>query len=161
MNRFLTTLAGENIRSMMRDNNLLHKILDFNQQQLFDDVRVHVAMLILYNAENPNFERYKSRDPLSSEALQKKPINDDFDYATIPSEATANKIWNFEFYGNKKLQHLEKLDTVKLSELADVRMGINTGNDKVFLVKPEKIDDRYAYIRSKITKNPINWKEPS
>ena len=151
-NRFLTTLAGQNIRQLINENNLLYKILNFNRQQLFNDVQVHVSMLLLHNAENFNFEYYKLRNPLPLGDLQQKLANNNFDYKIIPSSATENKIWNFDSHGNEKLKCLEKLNTVRLGDLADVRVGINTGNDRVFLIKPEKIDDKYAHIRSKITK---------
>lgn len=140
-NKFITGDYGEGLRNYLSENKAITQIIDFGDQQVFEDATTYTALLFLKRKENQEF-RYAHVKKLQRNIEQLVKIRemkdlDDVEQvsSTLKSTVLNSKPWVFTIGVEDKI--FSKLGSYKtLSDIADrIFQGLVTGADPVFILE--------------------------
>jgi adenine-specific DNA-methyltransferase len=141
-NKFFQAEYGENLRHLISEKRLLREIVNFKDQQVFEQATTYTNLLFLSKAEKKVFkyaEIKRINNPANQLSLIKrnsKYIDSSFFVAELRLADFSEQPWQFGLGNESKL--LNKLSTIKpvLSDVCDkIFQGIITGADKVFILE--------------------------
>jgi hypothetical protein len=134
--KFFTAKYGEPIRKVISAGSYLDEIVHFTDQQVFEGATTYTCLLFLSKKENKKF-RFSKVNDLSHWIYAKEAERGDIS----ASNATASE-WNFTV--GEKAALFERLSNmpVKLGDMADIFVGLQTSADTVFLFKDTNISNR-------------------
>ena len=154
-NKFFMADYGEAIRGII--NNNIYQIVDFGDQQVFDNATTYTNLLFLGKKEQNNFKYAKVKN-LSNviDSLQEK-INKNNEYkdkniemGIIENKSLTNETWQFSF-GEDKI-FFEKLikGKITLDEITDkILVGLQTSADPVYILEFKEEKDKTFMLYSK------------
>ena len=141
-NKFFKAEYGKNLRQLISSNKYLQEIVNFGDQQVFEQVTTYTNLLFLSKSEKQTFkyaEIRKIENPSNQLVLIKKNnqyANGTLQVDILPIDRVSEHPWQFSFGDESKL--LDKMSLVKpvLSDVCDkIFQGIITGADKVFVLE--------------------------
>ena len=157
--KFFQAEYGENLRHIISENRLLREIVNFKDQQVFEEVTTYTCLLFLSKRKQTEFkyvEVKRLENPVNQLTLIKtnsKYADDDLQIGSVSSDFISEKPWQFGF-GNEAalLLKLNEIDT-KLSDIADrIFQGLVTGADNVFILERKGISEKEGGIVSAYSK---------
>ena len=140
--KFFQAEYGENLRRIISENRLFREIVNFKDQQVFDEATTYTCLLFLSKKKRKEFkyaEISKLENPISQLAVIKnesKYANDTLQVGSISLDGISEKPWQFGL-GDEALL-ISKLNQVKtrLSDVASrIFQGLVTGADPVFILE--------------------------
>ncbi|MBX3001300.1 MAG: Eco57I restriction-modification methylase domain-containing protein [Caldilineaceae bacterium] len=130
--KFFNAKYGEPVREMVAKGHHLDTIVHFGDQQIFAGATTYTCLLFLDKSGQREFRFVQAHD-LESWRLGEEPLAGAVDAA----QATASE-WNFVVGGGAGLfQRLSEMP-VKLGDVANMFVGLQTSADTIFLFKEYK-----------------------
>ncbi|HEM2542253.1 TPA: Eco57I restriction-modification methylase domain-containing protein [Streptococcus suis] len=143
-NRFLHEKNGKYLRSYLSQNNVLSKIINFNEIQLFEGVSTYTCILIFdYNkSDELEYISISEKNELTIDEQNHQVI-------TINKSKLNEEPW--EIYSKRVQSWYEKIDDkfVKAKELVDIFVGLQTSKDDIFFIDPENVTDDLVFFTDK------------
>ena len=123
-NSWLWTKAGENFRRFLKSNEFQIEVYDFDYFQIFPKITTYISIIILKKSKGYyNYFRYTGNGFYGGNSSWKSV----FEFRLSESNT-------FEIVQNHPLK------------IGNVRVGIATLKDKVFIFKPKDEDDNFYYL---------------
>lgn len=143
-NKFLTTKNGEKIRFIISTNKYLSEITDFGVNQIFKGRLTYTCILILNKQETNQF------NVQCVNSLTDWIYKNNAEILNYDSNAISEQPWSFV---NGDLQKVFS-DTIsrnphKMSDFADIFVGIQSSADKIYFIEPISEDDDYVEFNDK------------
>ncbi|MFA4815199.1 MAG: N-6 DNA methylase [Candidatus Gracilibacteria bacterium] len=141
--KFMSTKAGEALRGVVANNKILKELIHFGANQVFgSQATTYTCIIILQNNENPTFAFEKVSNLAKWRAAPAKESMID-----ISSEALGEGPWVFPSKREKEIiAQIENVCKNKLSDIAEIFVGIQTSADKIFFLNPESEDAKFIYF---------------
>jgi hypothetical protein len=141
-NKFFQAEYGKNLRELLTKNNYLREIVNFGDEQVFDEVTTYTNLLFLSKTNKKAF-KYAEVKKLENPSSQMSLIAKNVEYKSpllnvgmLPTESVSEKPWQFSFGAESKL--LQKMSMIQptLSTVCDkIFQGIITGADDIFVLE--------------------------
>lgn len=127
--KFFNAQYGEQLRSIVSSGKHLGEVVHFGDQQVFTGATTYTCLMFLDKGGNKQFQVTKVSD-LAEWRNSERAIK-----GNISSKKTSSDEWNFVVGKSSAL--FEKLNKipVKLGDIADIFVGLQTSADTVFLFK--------------------------
>lgn len=141
--KFFLIKGGKALREYITSNSQLSKIIHFGINQVFPERSTYTTILILQKKKKERFP-FKRIKRISAQQLGS---NDEFiEYAT--AEYSSNP-WIFLSPETKEIfDRISNTNAIPLNELAEISVGLQTSNDKVFIYEPQdNTNDLYRFSK--------------
>jgi len=151
-NKFFQAEYGKNLRRLLSDNNYVRDIVNFTDQQVFEQATTYTNLLFLNKVIKKNFkyaEIKKLDNPINQLSIIKRNSvynNNTMYVEEIPVSNISEAPWVFGKAEETDL--INKLRSIRpvLSDVCDkIFQGIITGSDKVFVLIFEKQIDSQTF----------------
>lgn len=141
--KFFTSKYGEPLRKLISEGKYLHEIVHFGDQQVFEGATTYTCLLFLRKKENKKFNLIKV-DNLEKWKTEKKAYS-----GIVDSDRVTSAEWNFAV--GEKAALFEKLNKapLKLGDVADIFVGLQTSADKVFIMNLVEETHKILKLKSK------------
>lgn len=137
-NSYFTTHAGKNLRRFLKVNKYIKEIVDFGHYQVFEGITTYTAITIISKEPKKYFILKKIR---SNEGLRNlKKVEGE----KIYFEELGPEKWTLASSKEKEMVSLIENSFYKLKDVADIRVGLATLADKVYII--EKPVERGEYL---------------
>ena len=148
--KFSKIKAGEGLRDLISKNSYLEKLILFGTLQVFGKKSTtYTALLILKKMNNPKFEVEIVTD------LQTWKVGMPGHYESFADSQISKNRWVFLVMPLKKLIARIEKTTKKLHEIADIYVGLQTSQDEIYIINPNK--EAKAHVLFKDLKGK-SWK---
>ena len=133
--KFFNSQYGAGLRGLIANGRHLGKVIHFGDQQVFDGATTYTCLLFLDKTGNSDFEMVRVQDlsvwrEQPSETSKVSEVS-----GRIRAENATDNEWNFTVgEGTELFEKLSQMP-VKLGEIADIFVGLQTSADTVFLFK--------------------------
>ena len=134
-NSHFNTVSGKNLRRLLKKNQNIQKIINFDYIKVFKGVNVYSCISILTKKKNQNIKYYKVKKELTEINLTEN------DYKTVNYiNLDDDKIWVFlsDYEINRK--YLIENAGRKLIDFCDINVGIATLSDYIYLLNDYEIE---------------------
>ncbi|MDX9744826.1 MAG: hypothetical protein RBT59_13475 [Arcobacteraceae bacterium] len=133
---FIKSLNGRAIRSFFSSNNILLKIIDFEDEQIFDDRTTYTCLCFLEKKHSENiFYKVEKSGNINIKAHE---------YKMIPYKNLDNKKgWHLKF--TEIIKKIESIGT-PLGDIYNTKSGIATLRNSIFIFKHISEDENYFYL---------------
>lgn len=137
--KFMLIKSGSSLRTLLTKNHNIVEIINFGTHQIFKGRDTYTCILIFSNVEQQNFQIAFINDLpqflFTHKCLEK----------TFPIEYLSSSPW--VFLPSEIEKKLEKINdkTVQLKSIAEIFVGLQTSNDKIYILTPKKEDEKYIY----------------
>jgi type I restriction-modification system DNA methylase subunit len=147
--KFFNAKYGEPLRSLIAEGKHLSEIVHFGDQQVFEGATNYTCLLFLEKDGKDKFQ-FAKVDNIEAWRNQGKVIE-----GTIPAARATDSEWNFAV--GKSAALFEKLAKmpVKLGDVADIFVGLQTSADDVFIMELVEDTLRTLRLNSKILKKVV------
>jgi len=126
--KFFQAKYGEALRKLISDGRYLSKVVHFGDQQVFAGASTYTCLLFLDKGGTEHFCYIKAHD------LNAWRVNGEAVEGEIPADKVTEKEWNFVVgLGAALFERLSEMP-VKLGDVADVFVGLQTSADAVFIM---------------------------
>ncbi len=128
-NSHFNTVAGKNLRKMLKSDKSMYKIVNFDYIRVFQDVNVYSCVTIFTKKPNKEIKFRKMTEEVTSIDLTEE------DYKIVNYDSLdSEKKWVF-----LSDEEIEKIDTIenigiKLKDLCEINCGVATLADKIYLL---------------------------
>lgn len=124
-NSYLRARSGKTMLNYFLNNELLEGIIDFEDSLLFEDATTYTAISI-FSTDNEHLKIYKGiKNKRNSKRIKRK-----ISYKTIDANTFSIYKYKFPFERNK---------VIKLGDISEIRNGLATLRDKIFIIKDKEI----------------------
>lgn len=141
--KFMTTKAGVVLRELVSKNKTLKELVHFGANQVFEgQATTYTCIIIVQNKENDAFLFEKVDDLIKWKNMPMKNL-----MLEISSEALGKDPWVFP--SRQEQEIINKIEIVcknKFKDIAEIFVGIQTSNDKIFFINSENEDDDFVYF---------------
>ncbi len=126
--KFLTTDYGASLRTLLTQERVVDRVIDFGYAQVFENATTYTCLLFLNNSHPQEIQYIKTAPKhLSSDASQ---------ITTMTADSLGSDIWLFlEREGQVLLNKIAELGTPLLDLPAMMSRGTSSGADTVFCLK--------------------------
>jgi methylase of polypeptide subunit release factors len=139
VNSFIKSVNGRAIRKFFQDNNVDLKIIDFEDEQIFNSRMTYTSICFISKNQTTSI-KYK--------ALRKKDLVNSFDYEEHSHLEIDNK--NGWYIKNREIvKKIESIGT-PFGKLFNTKSGIATLKNSVYIFKPVKVTAKYYFIDENI-----------
>ncbi len=157
-NSYFTTHAGKELRRFLQANRLIEEIVDFGHYQVFPGITTYTAITIISKKKKERFLLKK---------VEKEATIKNLDWIKgegVPFNDLSFGKWILVKRDERRLIELIENAPDKLGDVADIRVGLATLSDKVYIIEnPEErgsflvqiFDGREFLIEKEITKEII------
>ncbi len=143
--KFFQAEYGRNLRQFIAEKKLLREIVNFTDQQIFEEASTYTCLLFLSKSKNKNI-KYSEIYELDSPNQQVKFILNNSDYnngklsiGVIDPASVIDEAWNFQIGPASKIIEKMNLQKIKLGGIAEhFFAGLQTSADDFFIVKSER-----------------------
>jgi len=141
-NKFFKANAGQILRNLLSRNKYLREIVNFTDQQVFEQATTYTNLLFLNKTGTESFkyaEINKLENPVNQLSIIKentKYRNSNFFVETFPSSQVTENPWIFGYA--EEIQLIQKMSSIKpvlSSVCSKIFQGIITGADKIFVLE--------------------------
>ncbi len=136
-NSYFTTYAGKELRKFLQKNKLIEEIVDFGSQQVFSGITSYTAITILSKKKKEKFLLKKIENEKSIKNL------DNIKGETVTFNTLSFEKWVLVKRDERKLLEAIENAPLKLEEIADIRVGLATLLDEVYIIEEAKEVDNY------------------
>ncbi len=155
-NRFIYTLAGRRLRELITSGGILNALIDFPTSDVFEDVTVYPAIVILHRGQNPAFKYAKVRDVSQPQQvlnhLAEPGHEDDALYVRmVEAKELDRPVWGFPAPRDVPIFKALMKGQTRLGDIAEAFAGIDTGANEVFVVTVLERTPKTALIQSRAT----------
>ncbi len=141
-NKFFVAEYGQNLRNLIAKNKLLREIINFTDQQVFNQATTYTNLLFLSKAEKRIF-KYAEIRKIDNPSNQLTIIRKNNEYANgalrlglLPIATVSQESWHFGFGDEAKLFSRLAVSPTKLADIvSDLFVGLQTSADPIFIVK--------------------------
>lgn len=141
-NTYMKNSSNFDFRKYLIDNNLLNKIIDFRDSNIFPEAKTYTAITYLIKNQKSNhinYEQYSNLNKLYNSRINLKDITDTWDFNKKEDNCFLNEIYNRE---------------IKLNDLCQIQYGINTNRNTAYIGKVTTAsDDTYFFNGYEIEKD--------
>jgi hypothetical protein len=127
--KFFNAQYGEPLRGLISEGKHLSKVVHFGDQQIFEGATTYTCLMVLDKGQNPTFEFEKITD-LRSWRDTKAGIT-----GIVNSDNINSSEWNITIGKDSDLFKKLGLFPVRLGNIANIFVGLQTSADTVFLFK--------------------------
>lgn len=147
--KFMNIASGEELRRFLANHSAVQKIIHFGTHQVFNNRSTYTCILILRKSMQDSFQIAFVQD------LNRFMFDHDVEYECYPMTALSNIPWTF--FSKRIKEQIEQIskECSPLRDLAHVFVGVQTSNDKVYIVSADAEDNDYVYFHDK---NQVNRK---
>lgn len=140
-NKFFNTGYGLKLRQLLTSN-LIHKIINFEQVEVFEDILVSSVIMefVKANADKGQIFTYEKFYKLKKEQFIHEFVNRQNSFGTYPQEFLDEKEWSFSDLSGLLLKTKIEKDSQNLSLLEGVNInrGVTTGYNPAFIIDDEQ-----------------------
>lgn len=140
-NKFFNTEYGLKLRQLLTSN-LIHKIINFEQVEVFEDILVSSVIMefVKANADKGQIFTYEKFYKLKKEQFIHEFVNRQNSFGTYPQEFLDEKEWSFSDLSGLLLKTKIEKDSQNLSLLEGVNInrGVTTGYNPAFIIDDEQ-----------------------
>lgn len=141
--KFMNIMSGESLRRFLSSRDAVREIIHFGTHQVFKNRSTYTCILILGKPALPTYKIAFVQD------WNRFLFDHKVEYNTYLSNTLGSSPWTF-IPG----QIVERLASLKnqcspLSDLARIFVGVQTSNDKVYIISADSEDDSYVYFHDK------------
>lgn len=130
-NKFFIVKGGKALRGFISSESSFFKIIHFGVQQVFPNRSTYTAILILDKKERENFN-FRRIKKITTEL-----IAGTISYTQYRNEDFQDQPWIFISKESKAIfERLRTTDTVRLNQIAEIPVGLQTSADKIYIIKP-------------------------
>ena len=141
--KFMNIMSGQELRHFLSSNGSILKIIHFGTHQAFKNRSTYTCILVLGKPAKHSYEISFVRD------WNRFLFDHKAEYETYPSETLGDAPWTF-IPGQIKEQLGKIHDRCNdLSDLARIFVGVQTSNDKIYIITALNEDDDYIYFKDK------------
>lgn len=134
-NKFATIKSGERTRDLISSERALDELVQFGAQQVFDGSSTYTCIIVLVKASRPHFAVEQVKD------LRRWRYGDTGAVDRHASNEITAEPWEFIPDDAKLLfTRLRSAHTSKLSDVADIFVGMQTSADKIYIVRAIEVD---------------------
>jgi type I restriction-modification system DNA methylase subunit len=131
--KFITTTAGEAVRTIIADGRFLETLVHFGAQQVFGTSASNYTCILVLNKRQPReFELEQVRD------LVRWRYGQPGQRAIIPSARLGKDPWEIGAGAAHAVFERMKKRWKKLGEIADIFVGVQTSADEIYIVEPTR-----------------------
>lgn len=147
--KFMNIASGEELRQFLAVHDAVRRITHFGSHQAFKNKSTYTCILILGKQAQKSYEIAFIQD-WNRFLFEKKA-----EYDCYPSDSLSKAPWTF--IPKQIKDRIEQLGDkcTSLQELAHVFVGVQTSNDKIYILTADDEDDDYVYF---FDKNKRYWK---
>lgn len=141
--KFMNIQAGTKLRELLSANKHVQKIVHFGTHQIFKNRTTYTCILVLAKRGQSNFA-ISFVDSINHFLFER--ILNSQEYC---SEYLSSQPW--AFLPQNVVEHLERIEPhcVKLENLADVFVGLQTSADDIYIIYADSEDDAFIYAHDK------------
>lgn len=145
---FIKSHYAKEFRNYLKNHTLIHKIIDTENFQIFDDANILTCILLVYNKFNKenviNFIRIKEWLEKGEQLFSKivyEDFNKEIERIFLPQKELDEEIgWEFASTNDKILLKKIRKDTVPFdNDFCEIGKGMSTGFNKAFEISSEDI----------------------
>ncbi|MEO0088220.1 MAG: N-6 DNA methylase, partial [candidate division WOR-3 bacterium] len=138
-NSYFTTYAGKELRKFLQQNGLIEEIVDFDDYQVFEGLTTYTAITIISKKRKRYFvfKKIKNSKVIDLENLKGEKV--------YYNELNFIK-WNLVATRDKKLISMVENAPYKLKDIADIRVGLATLADDVYIIE-DPIEEEEYFIK--------------
>jgi len=149
-NKFLNSMAGENLRGILSEGQYLERVLSFGAFQIFPGATTYTCLLLLdrQGVDHSTVARYVG--PLgASHATCPLPEDARSSWAVskFPTNQLTSQPWDSSVFGSLLLRKLSEWP--ELQSIADIYKGTGTNADKVYVVEQRRRSDAGTLVFSR------------
>ncbi|MDE2775679.1 MAG: Eco57I restriction-modification methylase domain-containing protein [Chloroflexota bacterium] len=141
--KFFNAKYGEPLRGLVSSGNHLRKIIHFGAEQVFEGATTYTCLLFLQQSGQSELEFVKAHD------LEKWIATKDGVTGTVSSHRASSNEWNFIVGSGSNLFYRLSDSNLKLGDLTDIFVGLQTSADKVYMMDLVEETDENYFLRSK------------
>jgi len=151
-NSFIWNESGTGLRRLIADCGCLQELVDFGVTKIFEDAGPATAIAILHKSKHRFFRQARlltaGNPAMTKTAIQAMP---DVAFQDFPMSKLEQERWAFPLPQDKAIFEAMERQPLRLGEIADTFVGINTGSDATFVVEEARRKGKRSLIRSKAT----------
>jgi len=136
-NSYFTTYAGKNLRIFLQLNKYIEEIVDFDHYQVFEGITTYTAITIISRKPKSYFILKKIRDN-----KEVKNLNNIKGEKIYFRELNPEK-WVLVSNKEKEIITIIENSYYKLKDIADIRVGLATLSDKVYILENPEEEGEY------------------
>lgn len=136
-NSYFTTYAGKNLREFLQINKYIEEIVDFEHYQIFDGITTYTAITIVSKKPNDYFILKKIKN------IEKEKNLNDIEGEKIYFEELNPEKWILVSGQEKEIITVIENSYYKLKDIADIRVGLATLADKVYVIEEPEESGEY------------------
>ena len=151
--KFFQAEYGKNLRRLITERKLLREIINFTDQQVFDQVTTYTNLLFLSKTEKKVFkyaEIRKIENPSSQLSIIRKNnryVSNTLQVDNLPISSISEQSWQFGFGEEAKLLTRLKGVSTKLSDVAStIFVGLQTSADPIYIVQRENMAEEGKHV---------------
>lgn len=133
-NKFMQGDYGVGLRKVLSEGQLVNKIVDFKEFQVFEGATTYTCVLILQKQANNKFTYIPAYEKLSEFDKPPQEMPNDLSEYEMDSHQLTEKPWNFSVGESVNLITRLKNEIPKLGDVADIFVGLQTSADDVFIM---------------------------
>jgi len=137
-NSYFTTHAGKNLRTFLQNNRYIEEIVDFDHYQVFEGITTYTAITIISKKPKNYFILKKIRN-----GGEVKDLNNIEGERIYYREINPEK-WVLVSNKEKEIINIIENSYYKLKDIADIKVGLATLADKVYIIENPKEEGEYV-----------------
>lgn len=150
LNSFFKSVNARLLRSYFRDSNTALEIIDFGDQLVFGKTLAYTCIALIDKQGTAGINYAKGQ--INANGFKKRSIH----FNQIPySDLDDYKGWNLD--NAEVLQNIRKIESagVPLGEMFEIKNGIATLANDIYIFRPVREDKRYFYLQADCMEFPI------
>ncbi len=149
--KFTNANYGENLRSYLASNKILHRVIHFGTNQVFPEATTYTGLFFGSNEDSSIIEFYKPENPEVISDL----VN--YDYEDLPNEILTSENWAFVTGSDANLyKKLTSLPNTLEGLTERIFQGLKTSADAIFIVEKREEQDESFLIYSSQNEKEFN-----
>lgn len=148
-NKFLLAEYGEILRRILKEQNLVDKIISFGDKQVFEGAITYTCLLFLSNVKKTKIKYYE----LNSDDIKNELFNvQTKDFIETPYTFISDAVWVFQNSCVKNLMKSIEKNSTPLRDVCDrIFQGIRTSANEIYVLKKIKENRYYSdYLEEEI-----------
>jgi type I restriction-modification system DNA methylase subunit len=141
--KFFNAQYGEPLRKLIANGGHLKNIVHFGDQQVFDNATTYTCLLFLDSQPHESFHIAKVTD-LAAWRRDRSATEGD-----LPATTATSAAWNFTVGSGADLYEKLRRMPVKLGDVADIFVGLQTSADDVFIMNIVEKNENAMKLHSK------------
>jgi hypothetical protein len=142
--KFFNAKYGEPLRKLISKGRHLSQVVHFGDQQMFDTATTYTCLLFLDKVGQDSFRFVKVDDPVIWHSAGSA------EEGFIQNKLVDSSEWNFVVgKGRKLFERLGKIP-LKLGDVADIFVGLQTSADNVFILTLTREEEQTLRLKSKV-----------